>query len=52
MRIGKNPLQKSVSLFDVATHKVAFFLSAVVWSCRALDRHSGVVKIRDGKWRP
>lgn len=26
MRIRKNPLQKSVSLFDVATHGVAFFL--------------------------
>ena len=39
MGIGKNPLQKSVSLFDVATHEVAFFLP-LYWSLRA-QRHQG-----------
>ncbi len=42
MRIRKNPLQKSVSLFDVATHGVAFFLP-LYWSLRA-QRHQGGVE--------
>lgn len=41
MRIRKNPLQKSVSLFDVATHGVAFFLPPY-WSLPALRHQGGV----------
>jgi hypothetical protein len=51
MRIRKNPLQKSVSLFDVATHGVAFFFAAVLVASGAAPsgwRGTGCGTVDDG----